>query len=143
MRLYIHESDDAACIAKASHRSGVRPLPLSVGDLLRSSDGATECGQIRSVTIEHVEPEVWVYRVNYAPVPGTLHPVWSCVLWNASKPAVDLPEAIASRMAVQPAAAQPVIEPQLIEVGPPIANGRKKRNKQTTGQSGVVAPASA
>lgn len=153
LRLFIHESSELVCATKCLHRSGSHIRPVSVGDPVFGSGGdETACGTVIVVEQpERIDRENWLYRVQYRPLPGTVHPIDGFVIWRqieAPKPKTQVPEPIAQRMT--PKAPEPVqVQAQRTEQVPvaevgqkPTANGKHKR-KKVNGQQGSVAPASA
>ena len=58
-----------------------------MGDELLSSDGGAVAGRIVSVQAERVEPEMWLYRVQYQPNPDVAHPIWGYVVYRVPEEA--------------------------------------------------------
>ena len=141
LRLWIHESTEAICAAKGIHRSGSRLRPISVGDLVLSSDESVPCGKVSAVEVERIDRENWVYRVEYRPITGTLHPIDSWVVWREIKASPIVPAPVVQRM-VQPTL-QSIAEPNEIPVAEIVKPANGKKHRKTIGQrdNGVLASA--
>ena len=125
LRLYIHASTESVCAAKGLHRSGSRLRPISAGDLVLSSgDDSVPCGRIIAVDTERIDRENLVYRIQYQPLKGTMHPIDSWVVWRqldiAPQRKQNVPAPIAQRMTQQ-------VMPE--STPPPAVNGKKRRGR--------------
>ena len=136
LRLYISESSESACVAKGIHRSGSRIRPISVGDPLLSGTGESESVSGIVVAVqspERIDRDNWVYRLQYRPVPGTVHPLDSWVVWRQIESAPKVPAIAVRRQTLPTPAPLPIEDPiAVIEVAQVAANGRKR--KKVTGQ---------